>query len=170
MENRGREVNTEEIGSHLVDWDPRNRHQARQQLVLMGESALPVLLEKLSAKNWHVRWEAAKALGEIGDPAAAEALVKLLQDPDTSVRWAGMGSLIKLGRAGIKPLLLSLTHDFHSARLRQGVHHVLHSLHTKGLLTPLEAEVFHALEGISSEVLAAQAANRALITEYSTDK
>lgn len=166
MRKLDRKVDTEEISGHLSDWDARSRHQAREELVNLGNTALPMLFQKLNAKDWHVRWEAAKALGEIGDSIAVEPLVSLLQDDDTSVRWAAMGSLIQLGRASIHPILLSLTHDFHSSRLRQGAHHILHALHNKGQLTPVEADVFHALEGMTTGVPAAQAANRALIAEY----
>jgi HEAT repeat protein len=156
---------TEEISARLSDQDPRCRHEAREQLVSMGVTVLPVLYQKLTSPDWHVRWEAAKALGEIGDPAAAEMLVALLQDDDTSVRWAAMGSLIDLGRGSLRPVLEALTHDFQSARLREGVHHILHTLANRGKLTGIEAEVFRALEGAAPSVQAAWAANKALIAE-----
>jgi HEAT repeat protein len=128
-------------------------------------AVLPVLFEKLSSPDWHVRWEAAKALGEIGDPGAAEMLVAQLQDDDTSVRWAAMGSLINLGRSSLRPLLEALTRDFHSSRLREGAHHVLHTLFNRGKLTGVETEVFRALEGAAPSVQAAWAANKVLISE-----
>ncbi len=158
-------MNTEELLSRLSDRDPRCRHEAREQLVSMGVSVLPVLYGKLSSPDWHVRWEAAKALGEIGDPAAAEMLVRMLQDNDTSVRWAAMGSLIDLGRGALRPALEALTRDFQSARVREGVHHVLHTLHNRGKLTGVETEVFKALEGAAPGVQAAWAANKALMAE-----
>lgn len=165
MDTIDRSVTKEALFEHLSDWDPRSRHQARQALVNMGEDVLPQLLEKLSDHNWHVRWEAVKALGEIGNPAAAEHMVKLLQDDDTSVRWAAMGSLIELGRAAVEPVLLVLTREFQSARLRQGAHHILHIFHARGLLNHLEAEVYHALEGPMPGIEAARAANRAIIKQ-----
>jgi HEAT repeat protein len=158
-------MNTEELCARLSDLDPRCRHEARVQLVSLGVSVLPVLYQKLSASDWHVRWEAAKALGEIGDPAAGEMLVSLLQDDDTSVRWAAMGSLIELGRGALRPALEALTRDFQSARLREGVHHILHTMYNRGKLTGVETEVFKALEGAAPGVQAAWAANKALIAE-----
>jgi HEAT repeat protein len=165
MESFDRPAKTQEANAHLSDWDPRSRHQAREELVNQGESVLALLIKNLSSKDWHVRWESVKALGEIGDPSASDALVHLLQDDDTSVRWAAMSSLIQLGRPSIEPLLLALTRDFTSARLIQGAHHVLHSLHNQGKLTPVETEVYVALEGPTPGVRAAQAANRALIAQ-----
>ena len=50
-------------------------------------------------------------------------------------------------------------------RLREGVHHVLHTLMNRGKLTGVEAEVFRALEGSAPSVQAAWAANKALIAE-----
>lgn len=170
MQNLDRSAKPDELVSHLSDWDPRDRHQAREELVNLGESALPLLLEKLASKDWHVRWEAAKALGEIGSTEAASPLVKLLQDDDTSVRWAAMGSLIQMGRPVIRPILLALTYDFQSSRLCQGAHHVLHSLNSQGKLTWPEEQVYRALEGPTPGVRAAQAANRALIMEYTQAK
>ena len=157
---------TGEILSHLSDWDPRSRHEARTKLVYLGETVIPLLIEKLTSKDTHVRWEAVKALGEIKDPIAAEAIVELLQDDDTGVRWAAMGSLIELGRASIKPLLLAITKNFGSAHLRQGAHHALHALHNMSMLSALEVEVMHALEGTTPGIEAAKTANRALIEEY----
>ncbi len=157
--------NTEEITARLSDLDARCRHEAREQLVSLGIAVLPVLFEKITSPDWHVRWEATKALGEIGDPAAAKVLVGQLQDDDTSVRWAAMGSLITLGRASLRPLLEALTHDFSSARLREGAHHVLHTFQNRGKLTRIEMEVFRALEGSAPSIEAAWAANKVLITE-----
>lgn len=165
MDTIDRSMTKDALLAHLSDWDPRSRHQARQALVHMGKGALPLLIEKLSDRDWHVRWEAVKALGEIGDPATAAPMVRLLQDDDTSVRWAAMGSLIELGRAAVEPLLLTLTRDFQSARLRQGAHHILHTFNSRGLLTPVESEVYKALEGPMPGIEAARAANRALLVQ-----
>jgi HEAT repeat protein len=158
--------NTVEILAHLSDWDPRSRHEARKKLVSLGEVALPILIEQLTAKDWHVRWEAVKALGEMKNPLAVEPIITVLQDDDIGVRWAAMGSLINLGRASIQPLLLALTEHFQSARLRHGAHHVFRSFHQKKMLTTLEIEVMRALEGPNPGITAAQAANQALIAEF----
>jgi HEAT repeat protein len=163
-------TSTGEILSHLSDWDPRSRHEARKKLISLGEAALPILIDQLSSDDWHVRWEAVKALGEMKNPLAVEPIITLLQDDDTGVRWAAMGSLINLGRASIEPLLLALTEHFQSARLRHGAHYVLRSLHGKRMLTNIEVEVFHALEGPMPGISAAQAANQALIAEFPLTK
>jgi HEAT repeat protein len=159
-------TSTGEILSHLSDWDPRSRHEARKKLVSLGEAVLPLLIDQLSAKDWHIRWEAVKALGEMKNPLAIGAILPVLQDDDIGVRWAAMGALITLGRVVIEPLLLALTEHFQSARLRHAAHHILASFHSKKLLTTIEVEVLRALEAPNPGITAAQAANQALIAEF----
>ena len=61
---------------HSLDsGDGRIRLRARQFLVAIGPKAVPVLVKTLKEKDVHIRWEAAKALGQIGDPQAIKALI-----------------------------------------------------------------------------------------------
>jgi hypothetical protein len=166
MVEMGPTKNVKEIGALLSDWDAKCRHEAREELIRQGEAALPLLREKLADKDWHVRWEAVKGLGEIGTKEVIEPLVAMLQDEDTGVRWAAMRSLIHMKRDTIRPIMLALTRCFDSACFRQGAHHILHALHDQGLLLPIETDVFRALEGISPGIRAAEAANRVLIMEF----
>ncbi len=124
----------------------------REQLVSLGSLSVPSLIQALSSPSERLRWEAAKALGEIGDPRAAQALVKLLKDKNVGVRWTAMDSLITLDQAAIQPVLLALEKDFESPWLREGAHHVLHVLKDKGRLPHPVEQVFTALESIEPEV------------------
>src|SRR5437588_9016694 len=63
------------------------RLRARRSLVAAGHSAVALLIDVLGSANEQARWEAAKALSEIGDPSAATALVGALEDEDRDVRW-----------------------------------------------------------------------------------
>ena len=144
-----------------VEFPSQNR--AREQFAQPEKNSFADLLLKLEARDWRVRWNACKALGKLGDRRAAAPLVGMLLDDDTSVRWAAMGSLIQLGRVAIPPLMLALTRDFSSARLRQGAHHVLHALYNQSLLTEAEEQVFRALEGPTTGIQAAGLANKILI-------
>lgn len=177
MDHLERSLSVDELCTHLSDSDARLRHEARELLVGKGEPAVHVLLQKLADPDWRVRWEAVKALGELSggapsNPAAQaeeremlDALVNMLNDDDTSVRWAAMDSLIHLGRSCVRPLLESLTRDFGSARLREGAYHVLHTLLARGMLTGLEFQVCSALKGPAPAIQTAWAANNALIKE-----
>jgi HEAT repeat protein len=94
----------------------------------MGQSALPVLIRALDSGNRDVRWEAAKAIGEIGDPSAAAALVSKLDHDYFGIRWLAAEGLITFGRQVLEPLLSALLHDPDAAFLRNGAHHVLYAL------------------------------------------
>ena len=133
--------------ARLYDEDGLRRQQARLALVRVGRPAVPYLISTLSADNKHARWEAAEALAEIRDPAAAAALVECLKDDNMDVRWAASRALISLKRAGLPPLLEALVTDFSSPRLRQGAHHVLHVLKKVGYLREEEVKVFEMLHG-----------------------
>jgi HEAT repeat protein len=65
---------------------PRRYDEIREAvtwiLVKFGEPAVEPLIEALADEDEDVRSYAAKALKEIGDPRAMEALAKLLEDPE----------------------------------------------------------------------------------------
>ncbi len=137
------------------------RQRARQALVAIGRPAVAPLMEALADPNENVRWSAAKALGQIGDPAAAPALANALKDENSGVRWLAAEGLTALGREGLVPLLEALEERSDSAWLRQGAHHVLHDLAGKGL-RELVAPVLAALEDIEPTVEVPWAARTAL--------
>jgi HEAT repeat protein len=125
----------------------KTRQQARKSLVAMGGWAVAPLIAALSNADKQVRWEAAKALGEIGDPAAAPAFVKALEDEVGDIRWLAAEGLIATGREGLLPLLQALVHHSDSEWLREGAHHVLRK-QTDSSLGYLVAPVLAALEDI----------------------
>jgi hypothetical protein len=127
----------------------------------MGREALGPLIEALASRKSWVRWEAAKALGQIGDPAAAEALVKALTDRRFDVRWLAAEGLITLGRNGVTPLLNALIESADSLWLRQGAHQVFHDLSAWDLREILRP-VLAALEDIEPSLAVPLAAKKAL--------
>ncbi len=123
------------------------RVRARKSLVAIGKQAVGPLLEILVSKVRIIRWEAAKAIGQIGDPTAAPALVKGLEDETFEVRWLAAEALIKIGREAVVPLLQALLKHSDSVWLRDGAHHVLHDVVGKDLNEILQPVVM-ALEGV----------------------
>ena len=85
--------------------DGEERRRARLSLVSLGSEAVDPLIELLPDPEHEVRWEAAKALGEIADPRSAPALVETLEDAGFDIRWLAAEGLIALGKAGLEPLL-----------------------------------------------------------------
>jgi HEAT repeat protein len=104
------------------------REVARERLVAVGGPAIPALAALLKAPRKEPRWEAAKALGEMRHPMAAAALVDVLEDRESSVRWLAARGLIALGRPALAPLLERLERGPDSVWLRDGAHHVLRAL------------------------------------------
>jgi hypothetical protein len=137
------------------------RQRAREALVNMGQAAVVPLIQALHDEDHHVRWEAAMALEEIGDPVAAAPLVERLEDKVLDVRWRAAEALVKFGRAGLPSLLQGLINRSDSVRLREGAHHVLRAL-CAGDLKSVIAPVVAALEDIEPAAVAPQAAYTAL--------
>jgi HEAT repeat protein len=127
------------------------RRRARLSLESLGPGAVEALVASLQDPDREVRWEAAKALGEIADPHSAPALVGAMEDEGFDIRWLAAGGLIALGRAGLAPLLNALAKKADSVYLRQGAHHVMYDLSHKGL-RDLLAPVMAALEGVDPEI------------------
>ena len=137
------------IPSLIVDLGVQSatiRERAHSTLVEMGKPAVRPLLEALTNSTEYGRGQAAKALGEIGDLAAAPALVKALEDDKFDVRWLAARALVALGRDGLPALLRALIERPNSTWLREGAHHVLHDEGYKTWQKQL-APVMKALEG-----------------------
>lgn len=144
-----------ELVANLGDKNGLVRQRARFMLVHLGKTSIPALLEALKSNNADVRTEAVKALGEFRDPQIAPALITMLIDHNTGVRWTAADSLIRLGRDGLRPLLEAYTQNFDSPWLREGLHHILHVLWDRGLLNEEETVLFkeldqHDFSGIST--------------------
>jgi HEAT repeat protein len=143
----------------LSSSDDLARTGACESLIAIGRPAVPLLVEALKNPNYLMRWEAAKALAEIGDPTAAPALVQALEDDAFEVRWRAAAGLSKMGIHGIKPLLKALVEDSESVTLREGAHHILHGVE-KGELRSYLFPVLTALESTWAPVEVATAALR----------
>ncbi len=144
--------------------DAIEREVARKSLAAIGKPAVHALVEALSNPNDQVRWEAAKALTCIADPAAVPALVAALGDERTGVRWLAAEALAAQGRASLDAVLKALTDPARVSWLREGAHHVLHEL-TRRESTEWLKPVLKALEDFEPGLtvpLAALGALRAL--------
>lgn len=125
--------------------------RARKALVEMGDSAVPHLVDALDHRKGWVRWEAAKALGQIPGAAATAALVAALGDRSFDVRWLAAEALIYRRRDALAPLMQALIEKPDSGWFREGAHHVLFDL-SQGSLGDLVRPVLEALENIDSSV------------------
>ena len=138
------------------------RQDARVALVAIGSAAMTPLLSALDAPKQHVRWEAAKALAEIGEPASAGRLVAALADKDSDVRWVVGAALIALGQAAVQPLLTILKQPDLPDGVYPGAHHVLHDLVKRDDLASLLRPVLDAFAEPEPAVAVPLAAAEAL--------
>jgi len=168
-DSKAAKANIKSLIADLASKDGVVRVMARQQLVAYKKRSVAPLIRTLSNENDWVRWEAAKALSQIGNPESIQALLEALSDKNFEVRWLAAEGLIRIGRKAMVPLLEALVTHSDSYWLREGIHHVLHDINrgkNKKVLRP----VLVALEGPEPYLevpLAAQAALDALIKKFS---
>lgn len=123
-----------DLAERLSDRSGRVRERARHTLVFIGPPAVPLLLERVGSKAKRTRWEVAKTLSEIADPASMPALVRLLSDPESDIRWIAAEGLIRLGARSIPDVLRLLIDKPESTDIRRAAHHVLHELSADNLV------------------------------------
>ncbi len=120
-------INLGSLMNLLASENGATRMKARKSLVALGKPAVPSLTRTLqNSKEDHVRWEAAKTLGAIGDVRSIPALVSALEDSDQGVVWLAAEALGKFKKIAWPPLLRALVKsEKDSVSLRLGAHHVL---------------------------------------------
>lgn len=140
------------------------RRRARESIVAFGKLAVAPLTALLTNPNEHVRWEAVKALGQIGGVEVALVLVNTLENElDSSIRWLAAEELIGLGHEGLAPLLQTLIYHSGLAWLRDGALLVIRSLRKKDpSLNGQVAAVLTALESRAPVIQVPPAAQAAL--------
>jgi HEAT repeat protein len=111
--------------SRLDCIEPIQCQKARRQLIKIGQAAVPALINAASNGGVTRRWEALRALGSIGGPAATDALIDHLADSDPGIRWTAADGLVKTGEAALMPVLKRLIANGRSSPFREGVHHFL---------------------------------------------
>jgi HEAT repeat protein len=147
VNNKFNQETLESLIEDLGNKDELVRVKARLQLVSYKSRSVASLINLLTDKNDWVRWEAAKALGQIGNPSSIQALLEALADKSFEVRWLAAEGLIKIGRKAIVPSLMALVNSSDSYWLREGVHHVLHDMNKRKTQKVLQ-QVLVALEGL----------------------
>ncbi len=136
-------------GSNAEDSDVRNlidslregnnrkvRRDARIALIGIGNAAVPQLLSALGDKDWRVREEATKALGEIGNPRTAVHLIRMFSDEKTRIQLWATDSLIGMGTEAVNPLLEALNDP--DRRVRMGAIVALGEIGDKRVVPVLE--------------------------------
>jgi hypothetical protein len=102
--------------------------EARRALHHMGGKAKAAWMELLQHPDSHIRWEAARGLGEIGDASAAPILAEGMLDENYAVRWATADVLGSLGEDAVPATLTILCRFPITEASRQAAYHALHGI------------------------------------------
>lgn len=92
------ESSVSELGKLLGDTDQKVREAAANALLDIGPASVPALMEQLAQGDIATRTDAAKLLGDLGDPAAIIKLAHALYDPERSVGKQAREALRKIAQ------------------------------------------------------------------------
>jgi len=145
----------------LVEGGPELHRQAGRSLLNLGEAARGAWLSILDHPDSHIRWHAARGLGQIGALQSAPILAEGLRDREFVVRWASADSLAQLGEAAVPATLVMLTHHEMEEQFRQAAIHALHGVRSQRVQDRLKP-LLDSLRGPNAGVEAPMLAQRLL--------
>lgn len=141
--------------------DPDVQHAARKALSELGRLAEPALVQALGHPDAHVRWHAARSLGQIKDEWAIDRLANSLYDEDRAVRWAAARVLARLDTRAIPAILRVLSRYPINEPFRQAAFHALHAMVSRRAQEQARP-VLEALDGPAAAVKTPLIAQRML--------
>ncbi len=78
---------------------------ASAALLMIGDKAVPGLMEAARSRNIQLQTLSIAVLGQIGDPRPVSLLVDAMESEEASLRTAAAVALIRIGTAAVVPLL-----------------------------------------------------------------
>lgn len=105
-------THVEQIKARLYSTDQDTSGLALGELIRLGKQATPILLEALTNSNPRTRRLAAEGLGEIADPASADALFQATHDTNPEVRARAATALYTLGDKRALAALVATLDDY----------------------------------------------------------
>lgn len=164
-------LNQECCGQSLVKALAMDRgplhHAARLALRDMGQMAEPAWIEALEHPNSHIRWHAARGMGDLGKVNYAYILAEGLLDSHPAVRWATADVLARLGSPAVPATLTILSQHKLNAPIRDAAFHALNAIRsrrTRERLQPLLEAMHGPAASIETPTLAQQ-----LLMNWETD-
>jgi HEAT repeat protein len=111
----------------IMNEDELHREACRA-LHNLGHLAKPAWVNALNHPDRHIRWEAARGLGQLGDLRALDILAEGLLDENYVVRWATADALAQLGVNAIPAILTILSRYPLSELTRQAAYFTLQGI------------------------------------------
>lgn len=137
----------------------REAHQALRSLGPLAEEAWS---EALNHPDRHIRWHAARGLGDIGDTRATLTLAEGLMDVNQAVSWATADALARLGASAVPAILTVISRHQLNEPFRQAAYHALHSISSRQIQEFVKP-LLNALRGPDAFVEAPAVAQRLLM-------
>ena len=131
--------------------------EAGRALRGLGELAKSTWLEGLNHPDSHIRWHAARGLGEIGEARYAMILAEGLRDKNYVVRWASADALAHLGVQAVPSTLTMLTRHELDEQFRQAAFHALNGVTSNRIkehIKPLLVALSGSTAGVEAPMLA----------------
>jgi hypothetical protein len=158
-------LNHEDCGPPLVKALAQDRDKLHQEalraLSSLGGKMKGAWLSALSHSDSHIRWHAARGLGQSGDISSIRILAEGLLDENHAVRWATADLLAYLGDVSVPVVLeLILQHPL-AEPFRQSAYHALHSITSQATQERLRP-LIKALQSPTARLVAPVEAQRIL--------
>lgn len=135
--------------------------EAKRALQELGPLAEKGWREALTHPDSHVRWHAARGLGEAAGVRSIEVLAEGLNDSNHEVRWATADVLARIGPPAVPATLRVISSLTLSAPTRQAAYHALHGVLSRRLRERLKP-ILEALRSPAASVEAPAIAQRLL--------
>ncbi len=136
--------------------------EALRALSSMGGKMKLAWLSALSHPDSHIRWHAARGLGQAGDASSIKILAEGLLDENHAVRWATADLLAYLGEISA-PVVLELIIKHPLAEpFRESAYHALHSITSQAVQERLKP-LLQALQSPTARLEAPAEAQRILL-------
>jgi len=132
------------------------RWKAAEALAMIGPASVGPLIDALQHPDDDVRWKAAIALGEIGDPRAVDPLIRCLSDKDRFVIGRAALALGMIGKPAVEPLICVLEKG--DGNLRWGAAIALGKIKDPDAVAPLIHALADKYENVRAEAVASLAA------------
>ena len=142
--------------------------EAKLALQRFGPLAENAWIEALGHPDSHVRWHAARGMGDPTNVRSMEVLAEGLLDENHEVRWATADALARIGPQAVPATLGVISRATMTTQTRQAAYHALHgvlSRRTRERLKPL----LEALQSPSGSAEAPAIARR-LLDEWETSQ
>lgn len=107
--------------------------EAKKSLKELGPLAEKAWVEALNHPDSHIRWHAARGLGDPVDSCSMALLAEGLLDENREVRWASADALARIGPPAVPATLVVLSQNTLSTPVRQAAYHALHGVFSRRL-------------------------------------